>query len=192
MRAIVLSLVAVVSILLLLSMSAQAITISPNVTFIPSTDFSVYFDSSTAIRTIRVESGAMTVNGYGFEIDAANHTNLTITSWPQVSAPYAVFQFVFQFDVNTTVGTNVSFTFDDNDQISWFVLRDGEELTSGGSGEISFSSATWVTGVNVSFILTEIPPTISTPFVQYFIVLGFLAILVLTLVGAWRLKEMRL
>ncbi len=130
----------------------------------------------------------MTVNSYGFEIDAANHTNLTVTSWPQASATYAE----FQFDVNTTVGTNVNFTFDDLDQIAWFVSRDGEDLTSGGSGEISFSSATWVTGVDVSFTLTEIPPLADIPFVQYFIVLAFLAVLILTLVGAWRLKEMRL
>lgn len=36
------------------------------------------------------------------------------------------------------------------------------------------------------------PPVADIPFTQYFIVLGFLAILILTLVGAWRLKEMRL
>ncbi len=190
MRAILLSLLAVALVLAL--PSAQAITISPDVTFIPSADLSVYFDSSTAIRTIRVRSGAMTVNGYGFAIDAANHTNLTITSWPQVFRPGVVFQFVFQFDMNTTVGTNVSFTFDDYGQSTWFVLRDGEELTSGDSGEISFSSTTWVTGIDVSFVLTVAAPISTTPFGQYFIVLGFLAVLVLTLVGAWKLKEMKL
>lgn len=145
MRAIILSLVILAMVLAF--PSAQAITISSDVTFQAGPDLTAYWDSTSTLSSITVKNGSISFNG--FELGASDTVNVTILAWslPRTVRPE------FRFRANSTPGTSVDFTLVSAVTAgSWTVDVDGVWYASG-STPVLFTISDWQADVNRFIVL---------------------------------------